>query len=192
MSPRQWRRHRRRLHRRTVFSSHIPREAFQPLPRNCDAEPLRRQCVRCGRGIQVLRPAAPGNVRGKGLREPKKEAPAFDEGEEARLCGGLWTNSLLSIISAAPKHVNYFNENFRKIISGESGWKGLRVPALRPAAGKLVRTGRAFLDGRCVAAYSAMVGHRGVSDHGEGITDGWKGSMQKVCGAVLPILRIAY
>ena len=28
------------------------------------------------------------------FREGKKEAPAIDEGEEARLCGGLWTKFL--------------------------------------------------------------------------------------------------
>jgi hypothetical protein len=31
---------------------------------------------------------------GEAFGEGKKEAPAIDEGEEARLCGGLWTNFL--------------------------------------------------------------------------------------------------
>jgi hypothetical protein len=47
-----------------------------------------------------------------GLGRGKKEAPAFDEGEEARLCGGLWTNSLNIIIPARAARVNYFNEIF--------------------------------------------------------------------------------
>jgi hypothetical protein len=38
----------------------------------------------------------------------KKEAPAIDEGEEARLCGGLWTNSSLVILPVAGVHVNRF------------------------------------------------------------------------------------
>jgi hypothetical protein len=40
-------------------------------------------------------------------KKGKKEAPAIDEGEEARLCGGLWTNLSLIIVSAQKAPVNH-------------------------------------------------------------------------------------
>jgi hypothetical protein len=49
--------------------------------------------------------------------ERKKEAPAIDEGEEARLCGGLWTKSLEHMLSGGWGHVNSFDEIFSKIFS---------------------------------------------------------------------------
>jgi hypothetical protein len=52
-----------------------------------------------------------------GFRGGKKEAPAIDEGEEARLCGGLWTKLLVLMLPARRRHVNYFDEIFGKIFS---------------------------------------------------------------------------
>jgi hypothetical protein len=40
----------------------------------------------------------PESLRDILFGDGKKEAPAIDEGEEARLCGGLWTRLLNSIL----------------------------------------------------------------------------------------------
>jgi hypothetical protein len=53
-----------------------------------------------------------------GVIEGKKEAPAIDEGEEARLCGGLWTILLKVMVATPVMGVNYFNEIFSKIFRG--------------------------------------------------------------------------
>jgi hypothetical protein len=52
------------------------------------------------------------------LKKGKKEAPAIDEGEEARLCGGLWTSFMLSILSPEAGVVNGYSQNFEKKYRG--------------------------------------------------------------------------
>ena len=49
-------------------------------------------------------------------RGRKKEAPAFDEGEEARLRGGLWTSLITSmtIVSLWLRDVNFRRTDFLK------------------------------------------------------------------------------
>jgi hypothetical protein len=64
--------------------------------------------------------------------EGKKEAPAIDEGEEARLCGGLWTKLLNEIVPGEGRHVNSFDEIFSKnLFLGEPAGEKSRVPAAR-------------------------------------------------------------
>jgi hypothetical protein len=58
-------------------------------------------------------------VRAVRCREQvKKEAPAIDEGEEARLCGGLWTSFVLFILSRKARLVNGYSQNFEKKYRG--------------------------------------------------------------------------
>jgi hypothetical protein len=67
------------------------------------------------------------NSRAKDLRlgkmsfgRQKKKPPLFDEGEEARLCGGLWTIyifNLMVILSAPAGQVNPFLGFFEKFIA---------------------------------------------------------------------------
>jgi hypothetical protein len=45
-------------------------------------------------------------------QEGKKEAPAIDEGEEARLCGGLWTSLNIRILAGPDAQVNHNSKFF--------------------------------------------------------------------------------
>jgi len=56
------------------------------------------------------------------IREDKKEAPAIDEGEEARLCGGLWTQlfTFLNCSSGEDGGQLFFSRIMRKICPPES------------------------------------------------------------------------
>ncbi len=75
----------------------------------------------------------------------KKEAPAIDEGEEARLCGGLWTKSLKEMLPGQWGQVNCFDEIFSKNYSlgdphgrrRESPPHGFRLEALDKRGGPL-------------------------------------------------------
>ncbi len=65
------------------------------------------ECAHCYPEARCLRQTWKHD--GMAFGEGKKEAPAIDEGEEARLCGGLWTNSLLVILLVPGVQVNRFN-----------------------------------------------------------------------------------
>ena len=69
--------------------------------------------VKCG--TTLLAGGQDDNVTSRHVAMRKKEAPAIDEGEEARLCGGLWTkllNTLNKIVPTVPRQVNTFDAIF--------------------------------------------------------------------------------